>query len=321
MGVRLWTTGVRSEGQWREDKLDGYGANFDLCGKVATVRGVPQQGIFANGMLERPLSQTPSDAVAGAPPLPAPAAFVRPAPPVSIAPPDTRQWSWFPLAELPLNPQVRTSLTAARAAEQQARGKAAEARAARDRARAASLRAQTASAAAIAKTRDYAVQSFANLGTYEGQIVERARSGAGVFVANDGERYEGEWSMDARNGYGVSKARSGVVFEGAWKDGVPCGVGVVSWPDGSRYEGEYCRGPYAGYGVFYSLATNPDKESAGQWAESKFTGLGSRFFRDETRWDGNWRDGKLNGVGAKLLIDSLQQGIFADDMLRTPLTP
>jgi hypothetical protein len=321
MGVRLWTTGARSEGQWREGKLDGYGANFGLCGTVATVLGVPQQGIFANGMLQRPLSQTPQQAVAGESLAPDPPPFVRPAPPAPIAVPETKQWWWLPLAELPLNPDVRTALTAARAAEQQARAKATDARAARDMARAAAGRAQTAAATALAKGRDHAVQTFANLGTYQGHIAERARSGAGVFVAADGERYEGEWSMDLRNGYGVSKPRSGISFEGAWKDGVPCGVGVVSWPDGSRYEGEYCRGQYTGYGVYYSVASSPDKESAGQWRESKFTGLGVRVFRDETRWDGNWRDGRLNGAGAKLLADSLQQGIFADDVLRTPLTP
>jgi hypothetical protein len=356
LSVRVWKDNTRTEGVWRDGKLNGYAAEFSLTGRVQTQAGWPRQGIYTDDKLTMQL--VPADFVLvtsdpvepvdpNAPPPPPPpvpppfVAPVEPAPPLAAGTENAVPLWERELSQLILNPQVATSVRAARDAETQARAKAQAAREAQMRARAAAERARTFALQArenAARTRgrveSLAVQSFASIGTYEGQVAPLPRQGnarfapagfmrqgAGVFVGADGERFEGEWAADQRNGVGITTPTSGIRFEGTWREGAPCGLGVVTWPDGSRYEGDYCRGHYTGYGVFTTLPTSVDRENAGQWAESKQTGPGVRIWKDNTRWEGMWENGKLKGPGAKLLVEGLQQGMFENDELRTPLTP
>src|SRR6185503_19754654 len=54
-GVRVWAAGTRSEGNWKDGQLNGYGAEFDAQGALTTKLGVPQQGLYVNGELRTPM--------------------------------------------------------------------------------------------------------------------------------------------------------------------------------------------------------------------------------------------------------------------------
>jgi len=58
-GVRLWAGLNRSEGQWVDGQLAGYGAEFSGDGKIQTKLDVPQQGIYEGGNLKTPLARNP----------------------------------------------------------------------------------------------------------------------------------------------------------------------------------------------------------------------------------------------------------------------
>jgi Zn-dependent protease with chaperone function len=278
-----------------------------------------------------PASPQPPAAAAAQPPLAAP-----PPTPMQVAvlalperAPAQASAPVLDLGQLALHPDVVRALTAARDAEARARQSAAGARTAQAQARAAALRARDAAQKAQAMTAGHVVQNFPQLGSYQGEIVNGVRQGAGVFIGADGERFEGEWGANVRNGVGITVPPSGIRFEGTWRNGAPCGLGVVTWPDGSQYEGEYCEGHYSGNGIFYATQQGYERENAGQWANDRQTGPGVRVWKDGTRWEGTWEAGEFTGTGAKFTLEGqlatragvVQQGTFQQGELRTPLTP
>jgi hypothetical protein len=56
-GVRLWAGQNRSEGQWLDGELMGYGAEFAADGQIQTKLNITQQGVYERGSLKTPLAR------------------------------------------------------------------------------------------------------------------------------------------------------------------------------------------------------------------------------------------------------------------------
>ena len=62
--------------------------------------------------------------------------------------------------------------------------------------------------------------------------------------------YDGEWVQDAMEGAGVFEYVSGAKYEGNWKANKYDGAGTYVWPDGSKYQGEFVENVMHGKGTF-----------------------------------------------------------------------
>jgi hypothetical protein len=200
-----------------------------------------------------------------------------------------------------LNPQVRTSVVAARDAENRA---LAAAQQAREAARQAAL--------AAARARNGApggrVDREANGSVYEGDWVNNTATGHGVRVSGPntsfaGDSYSGLWKADTKDALGVytyannrSNIAGSLSYEGAYANDAPNGYGVFSWRTGDRYAGGQKDGKRAGYGV-YRFADGARFE--GQYEEDRRVGAG-------VLWD---KEGRV-----------VSAGIWDGDKLAAPLS-
>jgi len=142
----------------------------------------------------------------------------------------------------------------------------------------------------------FGVRIYANGERYEGQISEGAADGAGVYVLLRNNRYEGAMRKGQASGFGVYLAAAGERYEGAYLDWKQHGDGVYAFPVGHRYEGENRDSKYQGYGVFR--------------------------FPNGARQEGAYSGDKRNGYGVAFDATGriVQQGIYENDLLKTPLT-
>ncbi len=62
--------------------------------------------------------------------------------------------------------------------------------------------------------------------------------------------YDGEWVQDAMEGAGVFEYVTGAKYEGNWKANKYDGAGTYVWPDGSKYQGEFVENVMHGKGTF-----------------------------------------------------------------------
>lgn len=190
-----------------------------------------------------------------------------------------------------LDPNVRSAVEDARAAETRALEAAGRARAAVQSAVDASVKAQSGASgftsadmgdvhydgASSATAQDgYGVAvmrsgRFKGDG-YSGEFRNGVREGVGVYAYADREgadtkTYEGEWRADAMDGWGVLYWRNGEVYRGRMANGQRAGAGVFSLPDGSRYEGQYSGNERTGYGVEWDAKGNA--RFTGKWMNNE----------------------------------------------------
>ena len=74
-------------------------------------------------------------------------------------------------------------------------------------------------------------------GTYAGFVVNGKRHGHGMFKWKMGDMYDGEWVNDARTGDGVYYYASGAKFVGKFVNGKRHGAGVYTFKDGTVKRG------------------------------------------------------------------------------------
>jgi len=67
---------------------------------------------------------------------------------------------------------------------------------------------------------------------YEGEFIDDAAGGSGIYYWRDGRRYAGGFSNWWKHGYGVMNFTSGNRYEGAWSEDRRTGYGVLWGPDG-----------------------------------------------------------------------------------------
>lgn len=77
---------------------------------------------------------------------------------------------------------------------------------------------------------------WGNHSQYEGDFVEGARHGYGIWVANyldpNSDRYEGHYQHDKKSGFGIYRWKNGTIYEGEFLNDLKHGEGVVSYDDG-----------------------------------------------------------------------------------------
>ncbi|MBX3510910.1 MAG: hypothetical protein KF700_06880 [Hyphomonadaceae bacterium] len=198
-----------------------------------------------------------------------------------------------------LHPQVRTAVEQARAHEPRARRAAAQARDAAARAEAAAARAR-------AGEGGHAVRHQENGDRYEGVYLDGRRADVGIYYYRPGvtqERFAGEFRNNFPGGFGVSTYRPGPAnsshalrIEGEWAESRSEGFGMTYWNGGNVFIGER-RASLTSHGVMNYWDGG---RFEGQFVGYQITGYGAR-------WDPQGR-----------VID---QGIYANGMLITPLAP
>ena len=99
------------------------------------------------------------------------------------------------------------------------------------------------------------------------------------------------------------------------------GLDVITFPNGDRYAGGTRNGKGFGLGVLTGAASHIYRERVGQFAADLLFGYGVVNRRDGNVRIGQWKNGVMNGYGAYLDANGrvLEQGIYANDKLATPL--
>lgn len=117
---------------------------------------------------------------------------------------------------------------------------------------------------------------------------------------------------------------NGADYEGEFVDDLPEGIGIMTLPNFDTYEGHWVNGEISGFGVyrFYNAKLDKFKGSyEGEFAHSKFNGLGKMNYPDSSVFYGYWKDGKKDGQGqftssaGSCIIgrweeDTLKEGIY-----------
>ncbi len=178
----------------------------------------------------------------------------------------------------------------------------------------------------------YGSYLFENNDVYTGDFIEGRQNGVGKYTwSADGESYDGYWLNGRKNGYGTyydkngKEIRQGLIYENTWvmedvnktprftkgetengfgmvydngkyqicthKDRLPSGMSLVC--NENTVFGNYQNG-FNGYCIFYF----PNGTSHyGYFVNGQMKGKGTRYFNDETKFEGDY-DGK-NAVGNK----------------------
>lgn len=93
---------------------------------------------------------------------------------------------------------------------------------------------------------------------------------------------------------------NGAEYEGEFVNDVPEGIGTLVLPNFDTYEGHWLNGEMSGFGIyrFYNVKLDKLKGSyEGEFAHSKFNGLGKMIYPDSSVFYGRWKDGKKDGQG------------------------
>lgn len=117
---------------------------------------------------------------------------------------------------------------------------------------------------------------------------------------------------------------NGADYEGEFVEDMPEGIGVMTLPNFDTYEGHWVNGEMSGFGVYRFYNEKMDKFKGsyeGEFAHSKFDGLGKMNYPDSSVFYGYWKDGKKDGQGQLTLNtgetiigrwkgDTLKDGIY-----------
>ena len=129
---------------------------------------------------------------------------------------------------------------------------------------------------------------------YEGDIVDGALSGNGVYEWVDGDRYEGQFSNDLPNGAGRYLWADGRRYDGEFVAGERQGYGSLIWVSGDRYEGAFLANQMHGEGTFFW--GNGDRYE-GSFMGNQRHGAGSMLWRSGQRYEGGFADDTMHGQG------------------------
>ena len=126
-----------------------------------------------------------------------------------------------------------------------------------------------------------------NRGTYEGDIHNNVRHGAGTYVyGNQYFRYEGDYVNGKKHGQGQFFLGDGSVYAGDFINGEIEGHGRRSFPNGSSYTGEFKEGEFEGAGKFQGVEEEPDYQ--GQWRQNQRSGKGVLWLKNGDRYEGQF---------------------------------
>lgn len=124
-----------------------------------------------------------------------------------------------------------------------------------------------------------------NGSTFEGAMVDGARTGKGKFVWPSGQSFDGEWRNDTPMGAGILTFANGDRYEGNVVDGTPNGSGKMQYAHGDSYAGEFRNGQPEGKGTFIWKNGN---RYTGQWASGLRQGTGVYTWSNGDQWIGEF---------------------------------
>lgn len=144
------------------------------------------------------------------------------------------------------------------------------------------------------------VQVLSNGDRYEGEFVDGARTGHGVFVWNDssdwaGDRYDGDFLNGARTGRGIYEWASGWRYEGDFVDAAMHGKGRLVGPSGDVYEGDFQSNARHGYGS----QSYESSRYVGNFANDRRNGQGTLKWNEGGSYVGGWLDDQQHGNGVE----------------------
>ena len=125
---------------------------------------------------------------------------------------------------------------------------------------------------------------------YEGDFVNGAITGTGIFNWGNGDAYSGDVLDGRLHGYGILYYSSGCTYEGTWRNNCKHGKGIYYYVSGNTYDGEWKNGKKQGKGVF----RNKDRKIIfdGEWKNGEQTGYGIMYNpEDETKIEGYFHNG------------------------------
>ncbi|HEY2007824.1 MAG TPA: TIR domain-containing protein [Rhizomicrobium sp.] len=156
------------------------------------------------------------------------------------------------------------------------------------------------------------VQQAVNMGRLAEQ---RARALAQKAEVIASQAQSGAPGFGIRNGRGASRWAGRLAAEHTG------GLGVITYANGDRYAGGTRDDKRFGMGIFTGASNRIYRERVGQFVADELDGYAVVYRRDGRVRVGQWKNGVMNGYGA--LLDGnggvLEQGLYADDKLATPM--
>lgn len=129
---------------------------------------------------------------------------------------------------------------------------------------------------------------------YKGDVVDRLRTGKGVYIWADQRRYEGDFMENRMHGQGTYTWPDGRTYTGSFVEDQREGQGVLTWPNGNRYEGEFHDNQMHGQGTF--TWANRDVYR-GSFVADERTGRGTFTWHTGEVYEGEFKDGVPHGKG------------------------
>jgi len=151
---------------------------------------------------------------------------------------------------------------------------------------------------------------FPNGDRYEGQCIDGAGDGQGVYYSKSGDRYVGGWYGQNRHGAGIVTTADGKIMEGHWRNGVAYGSFTIKWPNGTQYVGEIENDIPNGEGAM--TFANGDSYT-GQFVKNLKHGQGLMKWANGVSYEGRYENDQPNGFGIYKLADGSRfEGMFVD---------
>ena len=156
------------------------------------------------------------------------------------------------------------------------------------------------------------VQQAVNLAR---QTEQRARA-----LAESAEAIAGQ-AQSGQPGFGFVGRPGGPRWAGRLAAERTGGLGVITYQNGERYAGGTRDGKRFGLGIFTGASNRIFRERVGQFVADLMNGYGVVYRTDGNVRIGQWKNGVMEGYGALLNASGriLEQGIYANDKLATPL--
>ncbi|KAK2964737.1 putative Radial spoke head 10 [Blattamonas nauphoetae] len=184
---------------------------------------------------------------------------------------------------------------------------------------------------------------------YEGEIRFGNRTGFGTMTMPNGIKYEGDWENGLKEGWGVLiyNEEQTSRYEGEFHGGRRNGKGLMVYPNGDEYEGYWVNDKRSGHGemrwhsireVYKGDWRNDKPHGSGEhiWSLSNIghypfmylnryvgdfeggfrDGVGTMFYADGGRYEGEWKLNKKHGPGMNVSGEGMVVvGEWIDDKL------
>ena len=146
-----------------------------------------------------------------------------------------------------------------------------------------------------------------------GEFKDGQLTGKGIIHDSNGQAiYKGVMNNGAMNGCGVLDSPGRFKYVGKFTESAPKGDGDYQYEDGSSC---YVRDRGEEKDYVQCFDSSKTLKYAGGWANSKFSGKGTFYFSNGSRYEGEFKDGKTHGYGTLYdpFGDSMYRGEFEDD--------